>query len=224
VVSQVGYHLRYGVASRALKRALDDGSAGRPTLFQASWMCNNVHSEWWRDQTKSGGQLFEQAIHLYDLACWYFGEPRSVSAAAENLCHRDSPGYTVEDTSASVIRFASGAMASIIASNNAIPWEWTGKWTVVCEKLTASFASHSQAEFVKTADQKAERSSVSGDVDPYVEETKEFLAAVRAKDPRAVSTPIRDGLRSLRLCAAAMESARRGGALIALDGAAAFGK
>jgi predicted dehydrogenase len=223
VVSQVGYHLRYGAASRALKRALDDGAARRPTQLQASWMCNNVHSEWWRDQTRSGGQLLEQAIHLYDLACWFLGEPRSVSAAAENLCHQDSPGYTVEDTSAAVVRFASGAVASIVGSNCAIPWEWTGTWTVVCEQLTAAFAGPNQAEFVRTAGGKAERSPLAAEGDPYLDETREFLAAVRARDPKRVSTPARDGLRSLRLCAAALESARKGGAPIALDTAAAAG-
>jgi predicted dehydrogenase len=217
VVSQVGYHMRFGTASRALKRAIDDGSAGRPTLFTGTWTCNNNHSEWWRDIARSGGQVLEQAIHIYDLACWYLGEPVSVTAAAENLCHREVPGYTVEDTSAAVVRFASGAVASITASNCAIPWEWSGRWSLICERLTAGFQSHNQAEFVKTADQKAERSAVAGDVDPYAEETREFLAAVRARDPKAVCAPARDGLRSLRLCAAALESARQGGAPVALD-------
>lgn len=218
VVSQVGYHMRFGAASRAVRRAIDDGSAGRPTLLQASWMCNHLHSEWWRDAARSGGQLLEQVIHLYDQAVWLLGEPVAVSASAENLCHRDVAGYTVEDTSAAMIRFASGAVASIVGSNCAIPMEWSGRWTVVCERLTASFTSPNDAELVRTGGGTAARERIAGDLDPYAEETREFLAAIRSGG--RASVPAREGLRSLRLCAAALESARRGGQLVALERAA----
>ena len=56
---------------------------------------------------------------------------------------------------------------------------------------------------------------MSSPTDPYAEETREFIAAIRGG--RASAVPVGEGLRSLRLsCAAAMESARRGGAQVSL--------
>ena len=66
---------------------------------------------WWRDRKKSGGQMIEQVIHLYDLATHFLGKPKSVSALTANLCHKKSKGYSSEDTSASIISFVGGAMA-----------------------------------------------------------------------------------------------------------------
>jgi predicted dehydrogenase len=204
IITQVGYHLRHGTATRALKQAQLDGRAGRPTLFQASWRCNNIHSAWWRDLSKSGGQLVEQAIHLYDLACWYLGTPVEVSAQAQNLCHGAISDYTVEDTSAAVVRFASGAMAAITASNCAIPGEWTPSWNIVCERMTVDFTSCNQARFVATAPQVV-RWQESREVDPYQVETEEFIHAIRGGP--ATSAPIGHGFESLRLVHAAWQSA-----------------
>ena len=47
------------------------------------------------DVERSGGQLLEQVIHLYDLACWYLGEPRAVTAAIAGLCHLGDPAIPV---------------------------------------------------------------------------------------------------------------------------------
>jgi len=208
LVSQVGYHLRHGSATRALKRALSDGQAGRATLFQASWHCNSLHSAWWRDITRSGGQLVEQAIHLYDLACWYLGSPRAVSAHAANLCHRAVADYSVEDTSAAVVHFASGAMACITASNCAIPNEWTPRWNVVCENMTVDFTHCNHARFVATRDPVV-RWAEDREQDPYTAESVEFVAAIRGEG--TTSAPIGAGFESLRLVHAAWRSAQEGG-------------
>jgi len=211
LVSQVGYHLRHGSATQALKRALDDGTAGRPTLFQGSWHCNNIHSAWWRDITRSGGQLIEQAIHLYDLACWYLGRPVAVSAHAANLCHGAVADYTVEDTSAAVVHFDSGAMASITASNCAIPNEWTPLWNVVCERMTVDFTHCNHARFVATREPVV-RWAEDREGDPYLAESVEFIAAIRGEG--TTSAPIGAGFESLRLVHAAWRSAQDGGRLV----------
>ncbi|WP_308636368.1 Gfo/Idh/MocA family protein [Paenibacillus silvisoli] len=209
VVSQVGYHNRFGAAVLELKRLIDDGTAGVPTLFDGRYDCNSLHSPWWRDRSLSGGQVFEQAIHTYDLAMLFLGTPERVTGYTANLNHQEAEGYTVEDTSAAVIRFASGAMASITASNNAVPGEWNSSFTIICTKLTAHFKGSNKAEFIFTGGAEPVRREIDAELDVYAAETDAFIAALRGEG--AEVCPIREGLRSLRLVEQVMRSADENG-------------
>jgi predicted dehydrogenase len=218
VISQIGYHMRFGSAVRRLKQMIEDGSAGEPTLFEGIYLCNALHGPWWRDVSRSGGQVLEQAIHLYDMAMYLLGEPRTVCGMADNLGHTKVPGYTVEDTSASVIRFASGAIASISASNCAVPTQWRGPFRVVCEKVTVEFADPNEAVFTATGrtsedcwrtGKMPQPEPVNEQVDMYLAETERFLATVRGQaQPIA---PARQGLLGVQLVTSMLESARSKG-------------
>ena len=209
VVSQVGYMSRFGAAVRKLKAMIEDGSAGRPTLYQGRFFCNALHSPWWRAVAKSGGQVLEQVIHQYDLAMHLMGEPETVCGFADNLCHEDVEEYTVEDTSVSAIRFKGGAVGSIVGSNCAVPGEWTADCRVVCENVTVLFEDVNSAEFVYTNEEPVRREAVTEEVDPIMEETKNFLAAVRGEcEPLA---PARDGLTGVKLTSAVLKSSAEGG-------------
>lgn len=215
VASQVGYHNRFGSAVQELKRMLADGTAGAPTLFDGRYDCNSLHAPWWRDRSRSGGQVFEQAIHTYDMAMHLLGTPSRISGFTANLAHREVPDYTVEDTSAAVVRFASGAMASICASNSAVPSEWNSSFTVVCTKLTAYFDGPNRAEFVFTSGSEPVRKAFGEERDVYLEETKAFVAALRGEGPELC--PIAEGLASLRLVERVTQSAEQDGATLPYD-------
>lgn len=213
VVSQVGYHFRHAEPVRRLRAMIASGQAGRPTLFQGRYFCNCLHSEWWRDVRKSGGQVLEQAIHVYDLAMHLLGsEPDRVAGMLDNLVHKDADGYTVEDTSAAVVHFRNGAMASISATNCAVPWEWTASFNVVCEKLTAYFKTPTEAEFVCTAQDPVKRETVAGGDDPYFAEARDFIDAIRKRRPALA--PIAEGLTGLKLVAAVCQSSEKGGQIV----------
>ncbi|QHW29943.1 Gfo/Idh/MocA family oxidoreductase [Paenibacillus rhizovicinus] len=215
VLSQVGYHNRFGSAVRELKRMIDDGTAGVPTLFDGRYDCNSLHSPWWRDRSLSGGQVFEQAIHTYDLAMHLFGTPTRVSGLTGNLAHREISDYTVEDTSAAIVRFESGAMASICASNCAVPMEWNSSFTVVCSKATVYFMGPNKAEFVLTGGAEPVRRLFEEEVDVYLEENIAFIAALRGEGPELC--PIGDGLASLRLVEKVMQSAELDGTMLQFE-------
>jgi predicted dehydrogenase len=229
VVSQVGYHMRFAAPVRRMKRMIDDGTAGRPTLLQGRYFTNALHPGWWRDASRSGGQMLEQAIHLYDLALHLFGPAAGVSAVADNLCHRDVEGYTSEDTSAAVVRFQSGAAASLAVSNCAIPTQWACDFRVVCENVVGDFASIHDATFTTSGGRPAEAFWASGErpavervaeeVDCYLAETQNFIAAVRSE--AAALAPARDGLLGVELVTAALASARDGGRHVILPATAA---
>ncbi|QHW34783.1 Gfo/Idh/MocA family oxidoreductase [Paenibacillus rhizovicinus] len=213
VVSLVGYNYRFGGAVQELKRMIEDGRAGVPTLFEGRFYCNSLHSPWWSDRSRSGGQVFEQAIHIYDLALHFFGIPDRISGFTANLGHLETPGYTIEDTSVGSVRFRSGAMASICASNCAVPTEWDCTFTVICSKVTARFAHGNSAEFVFTDGETPVRQRYETHLDGHAEETRSFIAAVRGEGPEVC--PIREGLLSLRLVENVMQSADDNGRQIA---------
>jgi predicted dehydrogenase len=133
ICTQVGFMYRFGAAIQRLKSLLDTGAAGGVGSIRAGYYCNHLHNPWWIDKTKSGGQVFEQAIHLVDLMRFLGGEVDSVFCVQRNLFHREVPGYSVEDVSGTVINFKNGAVGVLAATNAAIPWKWTWDFKVVAK-------------------------------------------------------------------------------------------
>ena len=59
---------------------LVDGSAGRPVMMQGRFFTNALFPAWWRNPNIGGGQMIEQAIHIYDLARYFLGEAQIITA------------------------------------------------------------------------------------------------------------------------------------------------
>lgn len=209
VITQIGYHFRHGGAVKKLKSLIESGEAGIPTLFQGRFFCNSLHSEWWRDINKSGGQIFEQLIHIYDMSLHMLGNPTRVSAFKANLCHKDVDDYTVEDTSSAAILFESGASACISGSNCAVPMEWSPSFTVVCKNITAHFSSPNDAIFVYTNLEEPKTENINTNDNYYLEESKDFIKSVLNKTQ--ANAPIADGFMGLSLVSSAVDSANKAG-------------
>jgi len=205
VKSQVGFMYRFGTAVERTKYYLSQGRMGLPSLFIGRYFCNSLHSAWWREKEKSGGQIVEQIIHVYDLARYFLGDPQSVIADMENLFHRDVERYTSEDVSSSVIRFKSGALASVSATNTAIPGRWISDWYLVTKNATTYFEGANDSTITWTDDPWAPEERISSKKDLYNAETLDFISAV--KSDRSTRVPLSEGLESLRLVLAVREAA-----------------
>jgi predicted dehydrogenase len=221
VVSQVGYHNRFRKGLEEFRALLTTGVTGCPTLFQGRYWCNMLGGSWWRRKTGSNGQVFEQVIHIYDMAIYLFGEPASVSAFMGNLGHQNIRDYTIEDTSVSIIRFKNGSMASIVGSNNAMPAYYIGDYRVVCEKAVFDYRATGQewvtpdtSTIFQYEGDTLHRKDFVEDRDVYLAETLEFLAAIRNEG--STRSPISAGLAGVRLVSAVLESADKGGAFVTL--------
>ncbi len=206
VKSQVGFHLRFRRSVRRLRQMLADGTAGRPTLFSGRYWTNMDGSLWWRDRAQSGGQAFEQAIHLYDLALHLFGPAQAATGMADNLCHRHQADYTIEDTSIGMFRHGNGALGVVTASNCAVPMHFFGDFRAVCANAVLDYRSTGQAwvepdRAVLQTGEKGREEWIEDD-DPYLRENQDFIAAIR--EDRATLTPARDGLAAIRLVEMAM--------------------
>jgi predicted dehydrogenase len=207
VKSQVGFMYRFGEAAQWLKQYLNRNEAAAGKAFMtARYACNSLHSWWWQDRTKSGGQLVEQVIHILDLARFFLGEPSQVFSIQENLFHTDHPDYTVEDASITSVRFQSGALAVITATNGAIPNRWDCDWRIFMPGITGDFSDANHAIFHNTGQAWASTFSVAAEKEMYLAETLDLLQAIQ--DDRPTQVPIEEGVRSLCFALAATQSAR----------------
>ena len=203
----IGHSVEHRSAEGLNPSAGDQQTGGR-AFMTARYACNSLHRWWWRDRSRSGGQVFEQITHILDLARYLLGEPAQVFSMQDNLFHRDVPDYTVEDASATTIRFRSGALATVAATNGAIPGRWDSDWRVVLPHVTADFADANHATIHHTGRTPPTSTGVSSDRDLIMAQTLDLLAAIRTERPTVC--PIDEGLRSLQLGLAAMQSADTG--------------
>lgn len=204
--TQVGFMYRFGAAVKALKALIDSGQAGPVGLMSARYFCNSLHNPWWIDRAKSGGQVFEQAIHLLDLMRYFMGEPEQVYSKQRNLFHQDTPGYTVEDVSGTVISFRNGGLGVLAATNGAIPQKWIAEYQVVARNVTVDFDDSNHAVFTFTSSRDApwgtnyETLNINSEQDDYLLELQDLLNAIETGGP--TTTPMREGALTLELALA----------------------
>lgn len=122
VVAVISQH-RHDASSVAIHRAIEAGRFGRITSATASvdWYRTQGYYEagdWRGTWADDGGALMNQGIHTLDLLLWFLGEPVDVSAQFAQLGHT---GVEVEDVAVAIVRFASGALATVHASTTVYP-------------------------------------------------------------------------------------------------------
>ena len=205
VKTQVGFMYRFGTAIERLKELMTSGEIGPAGLMSARYFCNSLHAPWWRDRSKSGGQLVEQVIHMVDLMRYLMGDAVSVYSRQENLFHRDVPDYTVEDVSATVFGFQGGAIGVIYATNGAIPGKWINDYRFVSRKLTAEFTNANNAVFHYTAEDPVRMETIQSEKNIHLAELQDLLTAIRTGG--LTRTPLREGARSLDMALAATQAA-----------------
>ena len=69
--------------------------------------------EWWRDKSRSGGQIVEQTIHNYDMVRYMMGEPAEVFTLGARGFVKGIENYDTYDLSTTVVRFKNGALGSL---------------------------------------------------------------------------------------------------------------
>lgn len=107
-----------------MKEAIDRSAIGRPilaTLTLLGWRDKHYYeSDPWRGTwaSEGGGVMVNQAPHQLDLLQWILGPIDELFGYWDNLSH---PYIEVEDTATALIRFCSGALASVVLSNSQNP-------------------------------------------------------------------------------------------------------
>ncbi len=103
--------LRFHPNVQSLFRAMENGQLGRVMKVVCTYHGRNVHNEasWLHDETKSGGMIYELAIHLIDLMALLLGKPNSV--VGTHARYRPEIGCTTEIES--IIGFGDGKIGIV---------------------------------------------------------------------------------------------------------------
>jgi predicted dehydrogenase len=105
---------------RRVKDAIDGGRIGTAALASVDvlgWRGPEYFAmDPWRGTLagEGGGVLVNQAVHHLDLLTWFLGPAVEVDGWVANVNH---PEIEVEDSAIAIVRFAGGALATIVASN-----------------------------------------------------------------------------------------------------------
>ncbi|MEX2541670.1 MAG: Gfo/Idh/MocA family oxidoreductase [Trueperaceae bacterium] len=198
LIAGVGYHWRAMDTMPEVRAAL----AERPAqLLLAAWHGSTPPPGWWRRQETSGGQMVEQATHLFDIARHLLGEATVVTATAGRHQRAAYPGLDVATTSTALIRFDSGA---------------TGAFTATClldgaEEVYVKLVSEGQLVTINRAgvsfERGRERRFLRLGEKPIVRENRAFLEAIRHNDDTLLFSSYRDALETHRLCFDVLEAA-----------------
>ena len=198
LVVAVGYHWRGLDFLGEVRRRL----AERPVqLVLARWLDDTPGPDWWGRVDQGGGQVVEQATHLYDLARHLVGEATVVGAASTAV--PPPPAGRVVDvvgSTSATLRFASGAAGSFVNTRLVTPAVIELELVSPDLRTTVRLATERETlswdvEFTGPSGV----ASLTNERDPYEVQSEAFLDAVEAGDPRRVLATYRDALATDRL-------------------------
>ena len=223
----VGHHRRHNPINSRARSIVQDGRLGR--VVTANVMCTVLKPDAyfdaaWRRQP-GGGPVLINLIHEIDMLRFLCGEITEVQALSSNAVR----GFAVEDTAAAVLRFASGALGTVVLSDAAAsPWCWDfcaaeqdqyPRQDVQSHFIAGTHGSlslpdlalwnyrgdrswHAEMTLEKTFVHKA---------DAYSRQLQHFAAVIEGREAPLCSAV--DGLRTLQVTLAVAEAARSGQAV-----------
>jgi len=115
VLNAVGFNYRRLPAVSLMKRMIDEGAVGKVRLLRATWLSDEfvdpaIPFDWRFDRAMGGTTIADLGSHLIDMATWMAGPIAEVSGQSETFVgERSDRPVTVDDASAALIRFESGA-------------------------------------------------------------------------------------------------------------------
>lgn len=130
---------RFNPAVVKLREALEAGRFGRLSHAAVAVRWNRgadyyTQAPWRGTWEQDGGVLMNQSIHAVDIFRWMMGDPDAVFAFAATRLHR----IQAEDVAAVTVRFHSGAVGLIEASNNVYPSNWEETLTLFGDRGSAA--------------------------------------------------------------------------------------
>ena len=198
LVVAVGYHWRGLDVLPEVRRRLGDRP---PELVLARWIDGTPGPDWWGRVDQGGGQVVEQATHLYDLARHLVGEATVVGAASTAV--PPPPADRVIDvvgSTAALLHFASGAAGSFVNTRRSEPPVIELDLVSPDLRMTIRLMTEREElawELVVVTPDGASRTPNRRD--PYEVQAEAFLDAIEAGDPGLVMATYRDALATDRL-------------------------
>lgn len=201
-----GHTLRFFPEYAKARERVHEGDIGSPgtarTLRQSPF---DERSDWFADDEKSGGVLLDLAIHDFDFLRWTFGEVERVFARRKRW---DDHEYAL-----ATVRFDDGTVGHVDARwPNRPDLPFLTKFELSGDDGLLEFNSEDvlPIEIMSTGESEPARDPIDEPLekDPYRLELDAFVDCVRSEEEPPIT--IDDGISSLRIALAALESAERG--------------
>jgi myo-inositol 2-dehydrogenase / D-chiro-inositol 1-dehydrogenase len=197
VVSAVGYHWRYQANTRRAAEMLQGKTIG---MVQGYWMGGLPEVYWWRRYEQSGGQVVEQATHIYDLARYLCGEIEEVYAAYARRNFEDMADFNGYDVGAVTLKFAGGAVGTM-SNTCMLNISYTVGLHIITQDLVLEI--HGDLKAIEPGHTQV----FTGGSPPMFEENRAFIHAVKTGDRSGVLSDYADAARTLAVTLACNESA-----------------
>lgn len=220
----VGHHRRHNPLVAAAKAVLDEGRVGEIVSVTAEfWLYKpeDYFAPEWRRAT-GAGPVFINLIHDIDLLRHFCGNVVNVQAMEARAVR----GFDVEDSMAVLLRFASGALATVSVSDTiSAPWSWeftSGEnpvyphITTSCYKIGGTHGALSVPDMVlwQHTDKRSWWEPIAAETvpfeaaEPLLRQLQNFIGVIR--DGHAPLVSGREGLESLRVVEAIKTAAVSG--------------
>lgn len=212
--ASIVFQHRFGSGSQHVRKLLAEQSLGRPLVAhcQTTWYRDTAYyAVPWRGRwaTEGGGPAMGHGIHQMDLLLDLLGPWSEVRAMAGRLVH----DVETEDVSTALVRFESGALATVV--NSVLSPDEVSRIRIDCERATVELThlyGHSNANWsvipapgTPDADAAAWKDFGEDVPSSHLAQLRELVASMRAGErPRSSGA---DGRTSLELIAALYKSA-----------------
>ena len=223
----VGHHRRFDPAIEIARDAIETGRIGRLAAVECLWAMRKHEAYFnadWRRTRPGGGPALINLIHDVDLLRYLCGDVARVYVEGGSRLR----GHEVEDTVAVTLRFVSGAVGTLLASDaTPSPWSWehgTGENPLIpptgrnCYRFLGTEGALALPRLELWRHDDGVPASWHEEIRPRIldagpraalkEQLRHFCAVVRGEHEPRVSGE--DGLRTLRTTLAIIESMDRG--------------
>jgi inositol 2-dehydrogenase len=117
---QMGFMRRFDPGYAAAKRQIDAGGVGRPVIFKSTSRDPFRPSLEYANPASSGGILVDMGIHDFDLARWFMGDVKTVSAVGGVLAYPEMASVGDIDNAITTLIFADGRLGAIDLTRNGV--------------------------------------------------------------------------------------------------------
>ncbi len=202
VIVSTGYCLRYLDIIEKAKQYL----VGKQIAMVRANRFDSMYGPlWWRDLSKSGGQLVDQVTHNIDMMMYLAGKIKKVSADMGLTIMKDVPGTTAPDVSSVNVVFESGAIGHIAASYIPQP-----DYRSSLEIMGNNFRVTIDGIATLTIVEKDQTISYKSNTLFYKEQDEAFLNAILTSDRSLILSSYEEAMNTLEVTLAANESAQTG--------------
>lgn len=117
---QMGFMRRFDAGYAAAKKQIDAGRIGTPLVFKATSRDPFRPSLEYANPASSGGMLIDMGIHDFDLARWFMGDVRTVSAIGATIAYPELATVGDIDNAIVSLTFASGKLGVVDLTRSGI--------------------------------------------------------------------------------------------------------